>query len=50
MSRLALLTRDFSAFCGRVLLILIVFFLLVGGAKYCVEADASEMPVYGRAA
>ncbi|WP_168162904.1 hypothetical protein [Pandoraea sp. SD6-2] len=44
------LARDFGAFCGRVLFILIVFFLLVGGAKYCVDADASEIPVYGRAA
>lgn len=47
MIRLAL---DFSQFCGRVLIILIVLALLIGGAKYCVDAEASEMPVYGRSA
>ncbi|VVE06806.1 hypothetical protein PCO31110_02437 [Pandoraea communis] len=34
MSLLALLARDFGTFYGRVLFIPIVFFLLVGGAKY----------------
>ncbi|WAL81509.1 hypothetical protein OYT13_16860 [Pandoraea sp. XJJ-1] len=48
MIRLALLARDFSAFCLRMLAVLVFLFLLVGIFKYSADSYAADVPTYGR--
>ncbi|BDD93507.1 hypothetical protein PanNE5_29470 [Pandoraea sp. NE5] len=50
MIRLALLARDFGAFCLRMAAVLAFLFLLIGIFKYSADSYAADVPTYGRSA
>lgn len=41
---------SFAAFVLRMVIVLAVFFFLVGTVNYCAEAYANDVPTYGRSA